>query len=151
MAVQRGEKHRPPTTHHSEPARHVVHNPVDGFKRAVQQSVRVAEAVEVERLEQQLAVTPQLRASATNPRLGPAATPPALRAAQPAPAQRQSHGPGKLPAPAAAQTHAAATAAATSPMHSTLQTHTHRQADTPTVTNAGRIEQQLFVTQNDRR
>lgn len=140
-----------PTTHHSEPARHVVHNPVDGLERAVQQSVRVAEAVEVERLEQQLAVAPQLHAPAADPRLGPTTAAPSLRAAQPAPAQRQSHGPGELPLPAAAQTHAAAAAAATSPLQSTLQINTDRHTHTATVTNAGRVKQQLFRTQPDRR
>lgn len=94
---------------------HVVHNPINGFKSTVQQSVWVGEAVEVQRLEQELAVTPHLWQPAADPRFGTPALAPPLRAAQPAPAQRQSHGSGELPPPAAAHTHATT---ASSPTHS---------------------------------
>lgn len=47
-------------TYHPKPASHIVHYPVDGFKDTVQVGVRVGEAVEVEGVEQQLPVAPQL-------------------------------------------------------------------------------------------
>lgn len=49
-----------PLTYHPKPASHIVDYPVDGLKDTVQAGVRVGEAVEVEGVEQQLPVAPQL-------------------------------------------------------------------------------------------
>jgi len=138
--------------HHSEPAGHVVHDPVDGFEGAVQQRVGVGEAVEVQRGEQQPAVAPQLQQPAGGAApLGRPATAASLQAAPAEPAQSQSHGPGELPPPAAAaRTHATSTSStSSSPTHSAFHTHTHTQTHGPTVENAGRVEQQLFVAETD--
>lgn len=126
--------------HHSEPARHVVHQPVDRLEGAVQQRVCIAEAVEVERAQQQPAVAPQLpKATATRPRLRATPLVPSVRTAQPAPAQRQSHGPGQLPPPAAAQTHATAPPAA----RPAFQTHTEEETQAPAVREDGGADELL--------
>lgn len=50
--------------HHSKPAAHAVHQPEDGLKHTVQHRVRTGQDVEVEGLQQQPRIAPQIRCSA---------------------------------------------------------------------------------------
>lgn len=120
--MARCEGPEPAVTHHSKPAGHVVHYPVDWFKDTVQQGVRVSQAVEAERLQQQFAVSPQ-----PDKRSASAGS---LRAAHLAPAQGEPHGPSELPPPATAHAHNTAAPPLLDCRHTGTQTHTHQQLPT---------------------
>ncbi len=65
---------RSESTYHSEPAGHVVHQPVDGLKDAVQHRVRAGQHIEVLGLQQQPPIVPQILYSARPLSASPAKT-----------------------------------------------------------------------------